>query len=761
MRSGKERVRRYLVAVASRVPGLVWLKRRLFGRRIDPAAVSTSRPSDRPAPAIPSVQALANRYGPGGEQVGPDAFVLYRIIGNDLYPRHRKGQSRDNLRFILRHEPVLEGCEKVFVVNRIVDPEEEAAIIDLLEQAAMPYVRVPFDPAAYECLGWDIHGVPAQFAPHTARFDLMREDHKGRVIARLYRHKNNYVIHNNGARNLALKDGRGRAKWVLPWDGNCFVTEAAWDEIREGVLAQRELPFFIVPMARITNNDRLLEPGYRPTTEEEPQVIFRRDLDVAFDPAYFYGRRPKVELFWRMAVPGRWDDWPVEPWDLPCPDYAEQAGAHASVGWVARLFSGQAQYETARDEQAFKGRGSARIDGIAGMIDRLDEHILGPRLDRDRPVFLDARRAAVPEVLSAELRRQADAALSRGPFSVLDKSTLAPSGNPRDYWHPAPYYWPNPIPIPGLPYVRRDGQRVPGTRLYEPLSDRYDRTRLQRVFDDSFVLTLAAEQDGMNQAGEHAAALVRRWFIDPETAMTPHLRYAQVRRGRNRNQGSNFGIIEMKDLYYFLDAVRVLGARGYLSSHEVERFRGWLGDYLVWLRTSPQGCMERASRNNHGTYYDLQVASIAAYLGDYLLLRDTLRDSRFRIIEQFDADGRQPDEMRRTTTAHYCCFNLQGWIHLAQLAESVGEDLWGFEGPNGQSIGRGMEWLLPHMGEGWPYKQIDEFDSERFYPIYHAYRDRFGEPAGVAPGSVPDKPAIKPIFFPHDGIRPFWQLGNL
>src|SRR5690554_5885680 len=27
-----------------------------------------------------------------------DSFVFYRIIGNDLHPRHRKGQSLENLR---------------------------------------------------------------------------------------------------------------------------------------------------------------------------------------------------------------------------------------------------------------------------------------------------------------------------------------------------------------------------------------------------------------------------------------------------------------------------------------------------------------------------------------------------------------------------------------------------------------------------------------------------------------------------------------
>lgn len=738
------------------VPGAVWLKRRVInpwlpGRR---HRLPVSRPRDRGTPPA--------RVRPDPERaVMPEvlgSFVLYRIIGNDLVPRHRKGQARENLAFILEHEPELPVCEKRFVVNRIVDPEEERAIIEMLESFGHPYLHIPFDPDEYREIGWDIAGVPAHYAPCTELYRDLNEDRQGRVLARYYRHKNNYIMHNNGARNAALRDGRGRADWVLPWDGNCFVTASAWEELRAGIAGAPDIPYWLVPMARVTDNRALLADSVRPPAEEEPQVVFRSDAELEFDPAYFYGRRPKVELFWRLGVPGQWDDWPIEPWDLPCPDYAAQAGHFGEAGWVARLFSGAGELEREGEKEALVGRGRARVEAITGLIDKMDRCIHGSKLDPQRPVYVDgiAERELDPP-LERALRETAEAALGRGPYSVVDKTTLPPSGNRHDYWHPAPYFWPNPIPIPGLPYVRRDGQRVPGTRMYEPESEKYDRTRLQRLFDDTFVLALAQRCFGDEQYGEHAARLVRRWFLDPDTAMNPHLGYAQVRRGHHGNRGASSGIIEMKDLYYFLDAVRLLHAAGHLEDTDMANFRRWLGAYLDWLQESEQGRLERASSNNHGTYYDLQIGAIAAFLGSYLLLRNTLRDSRSRILEQITAEGEQPQEMARTTTAHYCCFNLQGWIHLAQLAESCGEDLWGFEGPEGQSIRRAMEWLLPNTGREWPYRQIDTFDYERFYPIWHACRERYGLPEGVT-GQVPDKAAIKPLFFPHDGVRPFWQV---
>lgn len=157
--------------------------------------------------------------------------------------------------------------------------------------------------------------------------------------------------------------------------------------------------------------------------------------------------------------------------------------------------------------------------------------------------------------------------------------------------------------------------RIPGTRMYEPASEAFDRTRLQRLFDDTTALALAWRRTGRAEFAAHAARNVAVWFVDPATRMTPHLRYAQVRRGRNWNQGTGAGIIELKDLYYFLDAVRILDAGGALPEATRAGLETWLRAYLAWLETSRQGARERGARNNHGAYYDLQTAAILAWLG--------------------------------------------------------------------------------------------------------------------------------------------------
>jgi hypothetical protein len=50
-------------------------------------------------------------------------------------------------------------------------------------------------------------------------------------------------------------------------------------------------------------------------------------------------------------------------------------------------------------------------------------------------------------------------------------------------------------------------------------------------------------------------------------------------------------------------------------------------------------------------------------------------------------------------------------------------------------------------------------NKQRFAPIFHALPSKFGEiPPGRRAVSVASAEDIKPLFYPHDGIMPFWQL---
>ncbi len=696
----------------------------------------------------------------------PDSFVLYRIIGNDLYPRHAKGQSRQNVRFILENEPELADCEKRWVLNRIFDAGERQAIIELLEQHGHSYLEIPFEAEAFAQIGWDYSAFPEPGFLSSAAFHKLepRELQQERVLTAAYRKKNLYLMNNNGARNAALEDGRSRAKWVLPWDGNCFVTPSAWEAIRSAVRAAPYLPYFAVPMQRITDNAELLRDDFAPSPVEEPQLLFRRDARERFGENHPYGRRPKVELFWRFGIPGKWDRWKDASWDQPRAEPSPEAGAWGVAGWVARLASGKAHLEASTNE-GFQNRGVERQKAIRAAINHVTREVSA----QPDPIGLTSYRFEAIEALRAEYQGQSESgpragllqtllqnaaeALDRQPESPVDKPEPGPSGDPQDYYHPAPYWWPNPDTKDGLPYVRRDGERVPGTRMYEPESHRYDRTRLQRLFDDTTTLALAAFVTGDQRYATHAVRWLERWFIDPATRMNPHLTYAQVRWGRNGNRGAQTGIIEMKDLYYALDAVRLLHHAGALSSDQMERLCAWFREYLDWLLTSEQGTKEAQARNNHGTYYDLQVAAIAAFLDYHDTLHATLARAEERIPLQVSPTGIQYEEMTRTITAHYCCFTLQGWLNLLNLASRFDGSFVARAAEPDHPLRKAVEWLLAHEGFPWPYPQIDEFDDRRPTPIA-----ALGFQLCIAEGLSSTKTRAPALYSPHDGINPYWNL---
>jgi hypothetical protein len=339
----------------------------------------------------------------------PDTFVLTRILGNDLPPRHREGQTLDNLRFILDHEEALPGCEKRWVVNRIVDPVQEAAILSLLEERDQPYIHRPFEMDDYGRLGWAWDGL----AGTPVSYRRTRQEARERIVRldRIYGHKTRYLIDINGARNDALADGRVRGTWVLPWDGGCFVTRRAWDELRETVSDNRHLRYFTVPTARVLDNRRLSWPDFEPPTNAEPMIVFRRDASERFDESRAYGRHDKIALLIRLGVPGPWDGrrWP----DDPVPGSSPQAGQFQWSSWVARLAPGRAELETST-----AARRRHRSLAVRALVDELDAQVLRPGFDPGAPLLRSASLLA----RQRERWRTHDPVVAPVVASLLDRS---------------------------------------------------------------------------------------------------------------------------------------------------------------------------------------------------------------------------------------------------------------------------------------------------------------------------------------------------
>jgi hypothetical protein len=324
----------------------------------------------------------------------------------------------------------------------------------------------------------------------------------------------------------------------------------------------------------------------------------------------------------------------------------------------------------------------------------------------------------------ASLEREAQKALRQGPLSIVSKALTPPSGDKHDYMSQAPYFWPDPKTPNGLPYIRRDGERNP------EINKITDHRTIDDLENTVETLALAWYFKGDEAYASRAVLLLRAFFLDPATRMNPNLEYAQFIPGVNTGRG--IGLIETRGFTRVVDSIGLLAGSKALTSDDDRGLREWFGKFLQWMLDSKNGREEAAAKNNHGTYYDLQIVSYGLFVGRKDLARQILEQARQkRIATQIEPDGRQPLELARTKAWSYSNGNLDGLMDLATLGERTGVDLWHFQTHDGRSIRRALDFLTPvAMGQSkWQYQEIGGgVKPESLFPLMRraaaAYRDK-------------------------------------
>lgn len=298
------------------------------------------------------------------------------------------------------------------------------------------------------------------------------------------------------------------------------------------------------------------------------------------------------------------------------------------------------------------------------------------------------------------LKARAHEALAAGPFSVVSDALVPPSGDKHDYMSVGPYWWPNPKTPDGLPYVRRDGE-------VNPEREDGDNTAMAAMVGAVKPLALAYFLTREERYAERASRLLRTWFLDPETRMNPNLEYGQAVPGRCEGRG--IGIIDTTCLIGLVDREGLLQDSPHWPDADHAAMVAWFRAYLGWLRTSSHGRSEERTKNNHGSWYDAQVAAFALFVGDTRLARKTVAAAgQRRIAKQVRKDGSQPHELARTKSWNYSIYNLTAFTVLASLGRHVGVDLWDFKTDDGRGIREALSFLTLHIDPDrpWPHRQI-------------------------------------------------------
>lgn len=306
----------------------------------------------------------------------------------------------------------------------------------------------------------------------------------------------------------------------------------------------------------------------------------------------------------------------------------------------------------------------------------------------------------------------ANKALLRGPYSVVEKEKTPPSGDKHDYMSVGPYWWPDTTKPDGLPYIRKDGQVNPERFAIN------DAQNLKDLCTDVQLLAVSYYFTQNNKYAAHAAKLLDTWFLNAETRMNPNLNFGQSIPGITDGRG--IGLIDTWPLVKLLDATQLLRTSPHWGNQQHTRLQTWVTEFLRWMRESDIGKDEADEHNNHGTYYDVQVASYALFVGDTALARQTLESqTKARLESQLEIDGSQPHELARTRSWSYSLMNLTGFFLTARLGENIGIDLWNYETPQGKSIRKAFGYLLPYglHQQRWTYPQLGGMDIKGFYKL--------------------------------------------
>ena len=307
--------------------------------------------------------------------------------------------------------------------------------------------------------------------------------------------------------------------------------------------------------------------------------------------------------------------------------------------------------------------------------------------------------AAIVEVEKGRILAAAEAVLAIQPISITNYRAPLSEGGPNDFFSMSDYFWPDPQKPDGKPYVRRDGESYPG-------NFNEHRLALMRMRDATAALAAAYKTTHDERYAAKAVQLLKVFFVDPATRMTPNLQHAQVIVGQATPE-RGIGIIDTLHLVDVPLAILALEGSKSLTPELLAGLKQWFRDYATWLRTSPKGKNEAKHPNNHAVAYWLQIAAFSRLTGDQAMLAECRRQYKEEFVpKQMAADGSFPAELQRTKPYAYSIFQLDNMASLCQLLSVPEDNLWRFEMADGRGIRKAMAYLYPYLADKtkWPLK---------------------------------------------------------
>jgi len=296
----------------------------------------------------------------------------------------------------------------------------------------------------------------------------------------------------------------------------------------------------------------------------------------------------------------------------------------------------------------------------------------------------------VAEIDKNAIIEKAEEFLDEVPVTVTNDSCERSLGGKNDFYSEGDYWWPDPD-NPDGPYIRRDGETNPENFTAH-------RKSMRRMSIQVATLAAAFKITGEKKYADPAADHLRAWFVNRETRMNPHMRFAQAIKGVVSGRG--VGLIDGIHLVEPARTVTVLKKSGSLSPSDLSAIKDWFSEFLDWMNTHEYGIDERERKNNHGTCWVLQAAEYARLTENQEMLA-FCRD-RYKTVllpNQMSADGSFHMELARTKPYGYSLFNIDAMAMVCHILSTPEDNVWEFKLPEGQGIKKGMEFIVPFIAD--------------------------------------------------------------
>lgn len=212
---------------------------------------------------------------------GNTTVVMVRILGNDAPPYTDNNQTLRNLLTSVLHEepPSVDGLvvKQIWMLNRVLDRAKRQHLVDVMRRRGLHHV---------------VHDID------------FKEDCKRKTFLQS---PSTIITAQNVARNEALHIAALHdARWVIPLDGNQFLTGDFWARLERAIRFAETLRYdtILIPMIRLRSENVTVSLQDRYAIEE-PQVAMRTPKGRPFDESKVYGLGNKLSLLQQRCRQGR------------------------------------------------------------------------------------------------------------------------------------------------------------------------------------------------------------------------------------------------------------------------------------------------------------------------------------------------------------------------------------------------------------------------------------------------------------------------